>query len=59
MNDWKLSPMPIVMLRGWAYDESLNPRRTSKRARPTRRVASLGTATIRGLFAVSVRTTSR
>jgi hypothetical protein len=59
MNDWKLSPMPIVMLRGWAYDETPHRRTTSKHARPTRRAARFGTAMIRGLCATIVRTTSR
>jgi hypothetical protein len=45
MNDWKLSPMPIVMLRGWGFHES--PHRLSG-------------ITLRGLFALRRRrTTSR
>jgi hypothetical protein len=58
MNDWKLNPMPIVMLRGWAFHESQDRRKTSKSRRTTRPVR-FGAISLRGLFAAGRRTTSR
>jgi hypothetical protein len=55
MNDWKLNPVPIVMLRGWAFHESQHQRSSRPKARRIR----LAATTIRGLFALSRRTTSR
>jgi hypothetical protein len=59
MNDWKPNSMPIVMLRGWAYDESKHPRKTSEPRRTTRHAIRFGTNAVRRLFAASRRTTSR
>jgi hypothetical protein len=54
LNNWKLNPMPIVTLRGWAFRESEH-QQSSRTARLIRLVAT----TIRGLFAARRRTTSR
>ena len=56
MNDWKLSPMPIVMLRGWAFHEA-PPRRESRRS--TRRAIRFAANAFRGLVAGGRRTSSR
>jgi hypothetical protein len=56
MNDWKLSPMPIVMLRGWAFHEV--PRRRESR-RTTRRAIRFAANAFRGLVATGRRTSSR
>jgi hypothetical protein len=59
MHDWKLSPLPIVMLRGWAYHESQHRREISEATRPWRSVARRGVATIRRLPARGGQPTSR
>ena len=59
MHDWKLSPLPITMLRGWAYHESQHRREVPEAARPWRSVVRRGVATIRRLLATSGRPTSR
>jgi hypothetical protein len=53
VHDWKLSPLPIVTLRGWAYHKSQHRRETSKARRPWRSVVRRGAATIRGLLATT------
>ena len=53
MHDWKLSPFPIIMLRGWAYQESQHPREIPQATRPWRSVVRRGVATIRSLLATS------
>jgi hypothetical protein len=58
MNNWKLSPIPIVMLRGWSFQESQHRGKTSEPWRRTRPVR-LGAFSIRRLLAASRRTTSR
>jgi hypothetical protein len=56
MNNWKLNPMPVVTLRGWAFHESQH-RRESRRT--TRRVIRFATNAFRGVVAAGRRTTSR
>jgi hypothetical protein len=58
VHDWKLSPLPITMLRGWAYQESQHRREVPEAARPWRSVVRRGVATIRRLLATSGRPTS-
>jgi hypothetical protein len=55
MQDWKLSPLPIVMLRGWAYHQAPPPQTTSKPRRPRRSVVRRGAAIISGLLTTSWR----
>jgi hypothetical protein len=59
MHDWKLSPLPILMLRGWAYHESQHRREIPEATRPWRSVVRRGVATIRRLLPTSGRPTSR
>jgi hypothetical protein len=58
MHDWKLSPLPIIMLRGWAYHESQHQREVSEATRPRRSVVRRGVAAIRRLVATSGQSTS-
>jgi hypothetical protein len=58
MQDWKLSPLPIVMLRGWDYHEAPHRREISEAIRPRRSVVRRGVAIIRRLLATSERPTS-
>jgi hypothetical protein len=58
MHDWKLSPVPIIMLRGWAYHESQHRREIPEATRPWRSVVRRGVATIRRLLATSAQPTS-
>jgi hypothetical protein len=51
MHDWKLSPLPIIMLRGWAYHESQHRREISEATRPWRSIVRRGIATIRRVLA--------
>ena len=51
MHDWKLSPLPTSMLRGWADHESLHRREIPEATRPWRSVVRRGGATIRRLLA--------
>jgi hypothetical protein len=58
MHDWKLTPLPSVMLRGWAYHESQHRREVPQARRPWRSLARRAVATIRGLLATTGRPTS-
>jgi hypothetical protein len=58
MNDWKLSPLPSIMLRGWAYHESQHRREVPEATHPRRSVVRRGVATIRRLLATSGQPTS-
>jgi hypothetical protein len=53
MYDWKLSPLPIITLRGWGYREQQHRRGISKTARPWRSVVRSGVAIIGRLLATS------
>jgi hypothetical protein len=59
MHDWKLSPLPIIMLRGWAYHESQHRRKIPEATRPWRSVVRRAVATMRRLLATSGQPTSR
>ena len=59
VQDWKLSPLPSSMLRGWAYRESQHRREVLEAARPWRSVVRRGVATIRRLVAKSGQPTLR
>jgi hypothetical protein len=50
MHDWKLSPLPSSMLRGWADHESQHRRKVPEAARPWRSLVGRGVATIRRLL---------
>ena len=50
MQDWKMSSLPIVTLRGWGYHEAPHRRQTSKARRPWRSVVRRGVAIISGLL---------
>jgi hypothetical protein len=58
MHDWKVSPLPTVMLRGWGYQESQHRRKVPEATRPWRSVVGRGVATIRRLLAASGQPTS-
>ena len=58
MHDWKLSPLPSVLLGGWAYHESQHRREVPEARRPWRSLVRHGVATIRRLVATSGRPTS-
>jgi hypothetical protein len=58
MHDWKVSPLPIIMRRGWADHESQHRREVSEATRPWRSVVRRGVATIRRLPARSGQPTS-
>jgi hypothetical protein len=58
MHDWKLSPLPIIMLRGWGFHESQHRRETSEATRPWRSVVRRGVATICRLLPTSRQSTS-
>ena len=58
MHDWKLSPLPTIMLGGWAYHESQHRREVPEARRPWRSLARRGVATIRRLLATGGRPTS-
>jgi hypothetical protein len=47
MHDWKLSPLPIITLRGWAYDEAQHRREIPQATHPWRSLVGHGVATIR------------
>jgi hypothetical protein len=51
MHDWKLSPLPSSMLRGWAYHEPPHRRETPQARRPWRSLGGRGVTTIRRLLA--------
>ena len=51
MHDWKLSPLPIITLRSWAYHESQHRREIPEATRPWQSVVRRGVATIRRLLA--------
>jgi hypothetical protein len=59
VHDWKSSPLPIVMLRGWAYHEARRQPEIPDATRPLRPVVRRGVATIRRLLATSGPPTSR
>jgi hypothetical protein len=59
MHDWKLSPLPIGMLRGWAYHESQHRREAPEATRPWRSLVGRGVAAIRRLLATSGQPPSR
>jgi hypothetical protein len=59
MHDWKLSPLPIVTLRGWAYHEPQRRREVPEAKRPWRSLVGHGVATIRRLLAASGQPPSR
>ena len=58
MHDWKLSPLPGIMLRGWAYQESRHRREAPEATRPRRSLIGHGVATIGRLLATSGHPTS-
>lgn len=58
MHDWKSSPLPIVMLRGWAYHEAQHQPETPDATRPLRSMVARGVAAVRRLLATSVLPTS-
>ena len=58
MHDWKLSPLPIITLRGWAYHESQHQREVPEATRPWRSIVRRGVATIQKLLATSGQPTS-
>jgi len=58
MHDWKLTPLPSVMLRGWAYQEPPHRREIPEATRPWRSVVRRGVTTIRSLLAMSGQPTS-
>jgi hypothetical protein len=53
MLDWKLSSLPIITLRGWAYDESQHQREIPEATRPWGSIVRRGVATIQRLLATS------
>jgi hypothetical protein len=53
MHDWKLSPLPTSMLRGWAYQEPQHRREIPEARRPWRSVVRRGVAIISRLVATS------
>jgi hypothetical protein len=53
MHDWKLSPLPRSMLRGWAYHEAPHRREAPAATRPWRSLVRRGVAMIRWLLATS------
>jgi len=53
VHDWKSSPLPIVVLRGWAYDQAQHQPEIPDATRPLRSVVRRGVATIRRLLATS------
>ena len=53
MHDWKLSPLPGVMLGGWAYHEAQHQREVPEATHPWRSLVGHGVATIRRLLAAS------
>jgi hypothetical protein len=59
MHDWKPGPLPIIMLRGWAYQEPQHQREVLEATHPWRSVVRRGVATIRRLLATSGLPTSR
>jgi hypothetical protein len=58
MHDWKLSPLPIIMLRGWAYHESQHRREIPEATRSWRSVVRGAVATIARLLPTSRQSTS-
>lgn len=58
MHDWKSSPLPIVVLDGWAYHQARHQPETADATRPLRSVVRRGAATIRRLLATSGPPTS-
>jgi hypothetical protein len=58
VHDWKSSPLPIVMLRGWAYHEARHQPETPDATRPLRSVVARGVAAVRRLLAASGLPTS-
>ncbi len=58
MHDWKLSPLPIITLRGWAYHESQHRREIRQATRPWGSGVRRGVATIHRLLATSGQPTS-
>jgi hypothetical protein len=59
MHDWKSSPLPIVMLSGWAYHEPQHQPEVPDATRQVRSVVRRGVAAIRRLLATSGPPTSR
>jgi hypothetical protein len=51
LHDWKLSPLPSSMLRGWGYQESQHRRKIPEATHPWRSLVDRGVATIRRLLA--------
>jgi hypothetical protein len=51
LHDWKLSPLPSSMLRGWGYQESQHRREIPEATHPWRSLVGRGVATIRRLLA--------
>jgi hypothetical protein len=51
MQDWKAGSIPIVMLRGWCYDQAQRRREASNAPRPWRSIIRRGVAVIGGLLA--------
>ncbi len=58
MHDWKSSPLPIVVLRGWAYHQAQHQREVPDATRPLRSLVRRSVATIRRLLATSGPLTS-
>jgi hypothetical protein len=58
MHDWKLSPLPTIMLGGWAYNESQDRRDIPEATRPWRSLVGHGVTIIRRLLATSAQPTS-
>jgi hypothetical protein len=59
MHDWKLSPLPGIMLGGWADHEAQHRREVPEAKRPWRSLVGHGVATIRRLLAASGQPPSR
>jgi hypothetical protein len=51
MHDWKSGPLPIIMLRGWAYHQAQQQPEIPETTRPLRSLVRRGVATIRRLLA--------
>jgi hypothetical protein len=50
LEDWKLSSLPSIMVRGWDYHNPQHRREISEATRSWRSVLRRGVATIRGLL---------
>ena len=59
VHDWKLSPLPGIMLRGWDHHESQRRREVPEAKRPWRSLVGHGVAIVRRLLATSGQPPSR